>query len=173
MSSKSTHKRRLKVRIMAIEHLGGKCIKCGHKGYAASFEFHHRDPSKKEFQISSGNTNSWETVKKEVEKCDLLCSNCHRETHYSSQELEDDIRRHLYDPPIPPRVCSLCGVLVTRRGALCVKCSLLKKQKIDWPSTQEILNKLKTGNFTVLAKQLGVTDTAIRKRIKNHSVTGL
>lgn len=43
--------------------------------------FHHRDPSKKEFSISSPNFHKWEDVIKELEKCDLLCSNCHAEEH--------------------------------------------------------------------------------------------
>ena len=47
-----------------------------------ALEFHHLDPSQKDFGISSkGYTRSWDKVKEELDKCILVCSNCHREIH--------------------------------------------------------------------------------------------
>ncbi len=75
-------KRRKKVRMMAIEHLGGKCEICGYNRCLRALSFHHRDPSKKDFGISAqGMTRSWVRVRTEVEKCMLLCANCHMELH--------------------------------------------------------------------------------------------
>ena len=75
-------RRRKKIRLMAIEHLGGKCMRCGYSKYPEVLEFHHRYPSQKDFNVSKkGLTRSWERTKKEIEKCDLLCANCHREMH--------------------------------------------------------------------------------------------
>lgn len=75
-------KRRKKIRLKAIDALGGKCIKCGYNKYSEVLEFHHRDPSQKEFSISrKGYCRSWEKTNKEIQKCDLLCANCHRELH--------------------------------------------------------------------------------------------
>jgi hypothetical protein len=75
-------KRRKKVRLMAIEHLGGRCEICGYNKCMRALSFHHRDPLKKDFGISAqGMTRSWERVKTEVEKCMLLCANCHMELH--------------------------------------------------------------------------------------------
>lgn len=75
-------KRRRKLREMAVEHAGGKCMKCGYKKYPEVLEFHHKDPTKKEFGIGQrGLTRSWERIKKEIKKCRLLCANCHREEH--------------------------------------------------------------------------------------------
>jgi len=75
-------KRRKKIRLKAIEHLGGKCTRCGYNKYPEVMEFHHRNPSQKDFNISKkGHCRSWERVKKEIEKCDLFCANCHREVH--------------------------------------------------------------------------------------------
>jgi len=57
--------RRKKIRLMAIEHLGGKCTRCGYNKYPEVLEFHHRDPSQKDFNVSSkGHSRSWERVKK-------------------------------------------------------------------------------------------------------------
>ena len=67
---------------MAIEYKGGRCQVCGYDRCAEALEFHPLDPTKKDFGISSkGYARSWEKVKKEVDKCFLLCANCHREVH--------------------------------------------------------------------------------------------
>lgn len=64
----------------AIEYKGGKCIKCGYRKCVGALHFHHtRD---KDFIIShAGRTISWEKVKIELDKCILLCANCHAEAH--------------------------------------------------------------------------------------------
>ena len=81
-------KRRKKIRIKAISYLGGKCIKCGYSKYPEVLEFHHKDPLQKDFNVSSkGHCRSWSRVQVEIEKCDLLCANCHRETHVELNKL--------------------------------------------------------------------------------------
>src|SRR3989344_8353294 len=75
-------KRRRKIKAMAIEYKGGKCNICGYNKYAGALDFHHIDEKTKKFDLSSkGLTRSWEKTKVEVEKCLLLCANCHREIH--------------------------------------------------------------------------------------------
>ena len=67
---------------MAIEYKGGKCVKCGYNKCNAALDFHHLDPTQKEFNLGShGHTRSWERMKVELDKCILLCANCHREIH--------------------------------------------------------------------------------------------
>lgn len=81
-SIQAVAKRRRKIRLMAIEHLGGKCMRCGYNKYPEVLEFHHKNPSKKDFNVSSkGHCRSWKRVKAEIEKCKLFCANCHREIH--------------------------------------------------------------------------------------------
>jgi DNA-binding CsgD family transcriptional regulator len=65
----------------AIEYKGGKCIACGYNKCIRALNFHHLDPNEKDFGISSGNTRSWEKTKIELDKCILVCSNCHAEIH--------------------------------------------------------------------------------------------
>lgn len=78
-------KRRNKLKQMAVDYKGGKCQKCGYDRCIAALDFHHIDESQKEFGISgSGYSKSWEKIKKELDKCILVCANCHREIH--SQE---------------------------------------------------------------------------------------
>lgn len=74
-------KQRNEKRIKAVEYLGGKCVSCGYCKNIAAFDFHHRHPSKKEFTLAGYWERSWNMIQKELDKCDLLCSNCHRELH--------------------------------------------------------------------------------------------
>jgi hypothetical protein len=68
-------------RIMQLKHEVG-CKECG-ESHPACLDFHHRDPSIKEFTISSKIQGfSWSRLIKEIEKCDILCANCHRKLHY-------------------------------------------------------------------------------------------
>jgi len=77
--------RRKKVRQMAIEYKGKKCQLCGYNRCIEALEFHHTNSSVKDFSISEkGYTRSWNRVKEELDKCMLLCANCHRELHAQS-----------------------------------------------------------------------------------------
>jgi 5-methylcytosine-specific restriction endonuclease McrA len=79
-------KRRKKIRLKSIKHMGGKCERCGYSKYPEVLEFHHKDPAQKYFNVSEkGHSRSWDRVKKEIEKCVLLCANCHRENHVESK----------------------------------------------------------------------------------------
>lgn len=64
-----------------VDHLGSKCKICSYDACINALEFHHLDPLEKDFQISSVRTIFNEDVKTELDKCILLCANCHRETH--------------------------------------------------------------------------------------------
>ncbi len=85
---KAVSKRRKNIRKQAIEHLGSKCQICGYNKCLEALDFHHRDSKIKSFGISTdGNTRSWARVKSEIEKCVLICSNCHREVHAGITQL--------------------------------------------------------------------------------------
>jgi hypothetical protein len=82
----AVQKRRKKVREMALEFLGGKCSRCGYDRCAEALEIHHLESNEKDFGISArGYTRSWKSVRVELEKCKLLCANCHREVHAKLQ----------------------------------------------------------------------------------------
>lgn len=84
MSSKE-YKREIKVK--AIKYLGGKCMRCKKKGLPCIFDFHHRDPKEKLFTIADS-CKSFDNIKSELDKCDLLCDNCHRILHYLEDKNE-------------------------------------------------------------------------------------
>lgn len=80
--------RRDRVKDKLVKLLGGICMICGYGKCIAALVFHHKEDDK-EFQISGNSYNrSFKIVLKEAKKCDLLCSNCHREKHYMKVEKE-------------------------------------------------------------------------------------
>ena len=70
-------------KLQAIEYLGGVCKKCGGEFHPAVYEFHHRNPAEKDRDPSKLLQLKWEKVTEELDKCDLLCANCHRIEHHN------------------------------------------------------------------------------------------
>lgn len=76
--------RRLRIKKKCVDYKGGKCVSCNLiSENVAVYDFHHLDPTKKDFEIQSAAiaSLSWETIVVELDKCSLLCSNCHRLEH--------------------------------------------------------------------------------------------
>jgi DNA-directed RNA polymerase subunit RPC12/RpoP len=89
-SVEAVQRRREKLKLLAIEYKGGECEICGYKRCVSALEFHHLDPNEKEFGVGEkGYTRSIETIKKELDICILVCSNCHREIHEGLIDLDD------------------------------------------------------------------------------------
>ena len=63
-----------------VNYKGGKCEKCGYNKCLRALEFHHLNPNEKDFGIST-NVKDFNLLKQEVDKCILVCSNCHAEIH--------------------------------------------------------------------------------------------
>jgi hypothetical protein len=71
-----------------VELCGNSCQDCGQSYPLEVYDFHHRNPSKKELKVGHEMVNvSLAALKAEVEKCDLLCANCHRMRHGKNQEM--------------------------------------------------------------------------------------
>lgn len=78
----AVRKRRHDVKKFAVEYKGGKCSRCGYNKSMSALAFHHTDPSQKDFNIGvSGYTKSYDDLKIELDKCELVCHNCHSEIH--------------------------------------------------------------------------------------------
>jgi hypothetical protein len=79
-SYEANRKHRNKLR--AVGYLGGKCIVCGYSKCIGVLEFHHKNNNDKENDVSGLLYHTWKTIVEELDKCELLCANCHRELHY-------------------------------------------------------------------------------------------
>jgi 5-methylcytosine-specific restriction endonuclease McrA len=70
--------------------MGGKCALCGYNRSAAALDFDHINPKTKKRTISHllavSQPWAWKAALKEAKKCQLICSNCHREKTYPGQE---------------------------------------------------------------------------------------
>lgn len=64
-----------------IDYKGGKCENCGYDTCSDALEFHHKDPIQKDPSFKSIRYWGLEKAKEELDKCLLLCANCHREKH--------------------------------------------------------------------------------------------
>lgn len=85
-------RRRKKVKAQLVEEAGGRCVICGYDRSVEALHFHHRDPSKKSFGLAHrGITRSIAEVRREAEKCALLCSNCHSEVERGVTRLPEAI----------------------------------------------------------------------------------
>ena len=72
-----------------VEYKGNQCEICGYNKCIAALDFHHKNPEEKDFNLSDRNIKlDWEKIKQELDKCILVCANCHREIHY--KEGSDD-----------------------------------------------------------------------------------
>ena len=66
----------------AVEYKGGKCCKCGYNKCLDALDLHHLNPTEKDFNLSDRNLSlDWNEITPELDKCILVCANCHREIH--------------------------------------------------------------------------------------------
>lgn len=144
------HRKKLKRK--AIEYKGGKCQKCGYDKCDNALEFHHVNPEEKEFQITGTNI-SWEKIKIELDKCILLCANCHREKHASEQPSFEDYQKFIGNK------------------TKIAKKKKTNKRKVVRPETYDLFIKEMdelNWNYCAMGRKYGVSDNAIRKWEKNY-----
>lgn len=165
----SVVKRRRIVKEKAIIYKGGKCCICGYNKYNGALDFHHIDPNEKSFTIGSyGHCRAWKKVQKELDKCILLCSNCHKELHGGLITVDMSHQKTIIIKEIIKKIkCIDCGKIIDYKATRCVKCSLIIKRKVkNRPTKENLLKELKTTTFVALGKKYNVSDNAIRKWIK-------
>ena len=132
---------------------GGKCERCGYNKNIAALEFHHKHPEEKEFQIDArkfANT-SMETLKKELDKCSILCSNCHREIHYPDLNIDTvslisvaSIKKSFEWNNWNGSTCLICGKKfkkVTGKKYCSKECRDKAKGRDNYPSKEDIFEK--------------------------------
>jgi hypothetical protein len=98
-----------------IKQKGGKCEICSIQSDIVSlYELHHRDPTVKEFNISKGIGRSYgnDRLQKEINKCHLLCSNCHKEVHggFHPNYIINKQINHNYDLSSGSKICKTCHI---------------------------------------------------------------
>jgi hypothetical protein len=105
-----------------------QCSICGYNENTDILVFHHRDPTKKEYKISKRNASNPEILKKEIEKCNLLCPNCHRELHW--KETQDNLKENVSESTIKKRKYQEWFNELKRDG--CKKCGEKRFYALDY-----------------------------------------
>jgi len=156
--------RQRKLKLKAIAYKGGKCEKCGYDKCPGAFDFHHLDPSEKDFGIAQAKQTRWgERLTKELDKCLLLCANCHREAHWELKEFVN------LSPRKPAKIyaCVDCRTIIaSHKAKRCTACQAKQREKIDWPDSQTLRQMVEDSNYSAVGRKLGVSDNAVRKRLK-------
>lgn len=147
-----------KTKLKAIYYKGGECQICHYKKSIRALQFHHLDPSQKDFGISGG-TKSFEKMKPELDKCILVCANCHSEIHDGIIQIpenipmiaNEDFPEELQDSRFSSRTLNttknykhICPVCHTSFKAVKGKiyCSKECREKArNLPTKEELLNK--------------------------------
>lgn len=81
------NRRRWKRKQEMVDLLGGVCVDCNLQHPLPCYDFHHLDPSTKEFDPCSRLTWKREQLVEELKKCVLLCANCHRIRHFNEASI--------------------------------------------------------------------------------------
>ncbi len=77
-----TVKRQRRIKEEAVKYKGGKCEKCGYNKYIGALQFHHRDSAQKDLNWNHFKLRKFnDAFMQELDKCILVCANCHAEIH--------------------------------------------------------------------------------------------
>lgn len=185
---------RRNTKIRSVAYKGGSCIVCGFDKYQGSMDFHHLDPSEKEFTISAKDIK-FETILNELDKCVLLCKNCHSAIHSDELELTaehlsrnpskeeglkmlKEVYPEFFEEPEskslkiktgPKKYYCDCGTEIQSASTQCMSCYAKSQEVIEWPPIEVLIAMVAKSNYSAVGRELGVSDNAVRKRIKNHS----
>lgn len=166
------------LKLKAIEYKGGKCEMCGYNKYPQAMVFHHLNPEEKDFGISNSNTRKFEKVKPELDKCILLCANCHLETHAKIEEQKrlDTIKeineqKRKLNPSIEKNCfqCQLSIVVFASQNAEKNFCSRVCRDEYfnnnGWPSDQELIDMKEKMSVKEIEAKIGKSWRSIYKRL--------
>ena len=146
--------RALSRKLELIRLKGGKCEICGYDKNIAALEFHHLDPNVKSFQLDSRHLSNTtrDKIIEELDKCILVCANCHRELHnphFNNENIENLLAemksKHasVFSKPKRKLICKHCGRefdYVTGKLYCSKKCRDADINK-KYPSYEEIIEK--------------------------------
>ena len=84
------------------------CSVCGYNEIPQALEFDHIDRSKKKFSMNKAYKYKWSTIMEELEKCVVLCANCHRKKTTEDKDYLNNVNKE----PEEVRQYDLFGHLV-------------------------------------------------------------
>lgn len=194
--SAAVQRKRYNLKHELILYKGGKCEICGYNKCDAALEFHHKNPDEKEFGIAyKGYTKSLEECKKEVDKCILVCANCHREIHEEERDKDflktktqlrpikkiDKIDKDLVfslinEGKTQPEISKIINVSIgtlkrfVSQNNIDMRKKNLNKDKKPFPSYEEIKTHVDSGlTFTKIGEIYNISRKTVSKIYKQNS----
>lgn len=164
--------RGLKRKVELIEMMGGCCENCGYNKNVSAFDFHHIDPTQKDYQLDMRtlSNNRMDKLLTEVKKCKLLCANCHRELHSPDldltlvKELIKNVDESVLEiKPIGKPKCVDCGCQINYSYKRCNTCNYKFKRKVERPDLGILLDEIKLNSKQWCANKYGVSRSTIRR----------
>jgi 5-methylcytosine-specific restriction endonuclease McrA len=115
-----------------------------------------------------------------IDNLRLLCPNCHSQTptHGSKNgryRINDKLKRAITagrrKQKYKTNKCVDCQKGISYGATQCKSCYGKDREqtKISWPPVEELFKRVRDEGYSAVARDLGVSDNAVRKRIKNHS----
>jgi hypothetical protein len=167
--------RRRNLKKQAINYLGGKCSICGYNKSVNALHFHHKDPTQKDFGISKS-IKSWEKIKIELDKCILLCANCHAEEHEKLFKIKFDSIKILpkQNKSIEYK-CDYCGItLITYKSKIDrskhIFCGTECKKKYftsyKWPSDNDLIKMAQTLSVDEICAKIKMGKSTVYRKLK-------
>lgn len=172
--------RGLKRKYEYILKRGGKCECCGYNKNLAALEFHHINPEDKEFQIDlrTFSNHSLDKLEPELEKCKLLCANCHRELHNSNLQMENipniikeaEDKKSFSNREKYGSVCPVCGKRFPKSTGKIYCSKECRFKDKGYPSIEEVNNQYELlGTWEKVANYFGLTRKIIQGIRKRNS----
>lgn len=146
-NKKSVTNRRKNNKKLLVEYKGGKCEICGYDKCIEALEFHHIEKSEKDFSIGELGYKNIEELKKEADKCLLVCANCHREIHskQAAEKEKEEAKRILEN-----------------------KQKFGEKPKIE---EEKLISYIELGlKRPEIAQKFGVSISTLRRFMSNHGI---
>ena len=159
---------------------GGKCEHCGYNNNLSALEFHHKNPKEKEFQVDvrAFSNYSLEKLEHELDRCELLCSNCHKEIHYPDLTMYNipeliknaEDKKSFSNKEGYRSICPVCGTKFPKSTGkiYCSKECRLKSK--GYPSIDEINKSYELlGSWEKVAQSFDLTRKIIQGIRKRNS----
>jgi hypothetical protein len=154
----------------AVSQFGGECQLCGYNKCLGALDFYHIDRNSKEINPVHTIYNwSWDRAKIELEKCILLCANCHRELHYTEKDVE-----FLNIPNEEIEKICICGKSFKTRIGKSIFCSYkccgISQRRVERPTKEQLQEMIVSMSWVAIGRHFGVSDNAVRKWAKNYGL---
>lgn len=159
------------------QKLDKQCMYCGYdKPWA--LDFHHKDPREKDMTISSlGSFRSEQDVLKEISKCDIVCSNCHRAIHTERIPPRPTIEWKQWENKGQVKAekhpCPICHSEISMKRQFCGDCVKLKKMwKLipNWTYYEMLDEVHRAGGVEELSKKVGISAYLLQQKLEGLKI---